>query len=139
MNKLLLCCLFLPLKHLSLTSDYGYRIHPITKQYQFHNGIDLKARHDTVYAMSSGVASVGYNDLIGFYVLITDGQFKVVYGHLSALLSAGGPVLAGTPIAITGATGRVTGEHLHLAIKYQEHYLDPLKFLYELIKSQNHE
>jgi murein DD-endopeptidase MepM/ murein hydrolase activator NlpD len=71
--------------------------------------------------------------------LITDGQFQFVYGHLSALLIAGGPVLAGTPIAITGATGRVTGEHLHLTIKYREHDIDPLKFLYELIKSKNYE
>ena len=139
MNKLLLLGLFLPLKHLSITSGFGYRIHPITKQNQFHNGIDLKARSDTVFAIANGVASIGYNELIGLYVKITDGQFSCVYGHLSQFLVSNSLVTAGTPIAITGATGRVTGEHLHLTLKYRGDYLDPLKFLYELIKSKNHE
>lgn len=133
-----LCCC-LPLKHIDLTSGYGYRVHPITKQYHFHNGIDLSARSDTVFAIAAGTASVGYNGLIGLYVRITDGQFCAIYGHLSKILLSNSVVTAGTPIAITGATGRVTGEHLHLTIKYGSNYLDPLKFLFELIKPNNHE
>jgi murein DD-endopeptidase MepM/ murein hydrolase activator NlpD len=133
MNKLLLtlfCCL--PLRHIDLTSGFGYRIHPITKEYRFHSGIDLRARSDTVFAIAAGAASVGYNGLIGLYVRITDGQFCAVYGHLSRILLGDSVVTAGTPIAITGATGRVTGEHLHLSMSFNGQLLDPLLFLYQL-------
>lgn len=128
MIKIMLCCC-LPLKSLHLTSGYGYRVHPITKQYQFHQGIDLQAKHDTVFAISSGDAQVGYNSLLGFYIKISDGHLCCTYGHLSVFLLNNGAVQQGDPIAITGATGRVTGEHLHLSITYDGHPLNPLKFL----------
>jgi len=140
MNKLLLYCCFLPLKHLAITSGYGLRVHPITKQYQFHSGIDLQARHDTVYAICCGVASVGFNERLGLYMKINYGKLCCSYGHLSDVLISDPQVTTGEPVAITGATGRVTGEHLHLSISYYGRPLDPLKFLYQLtIKSNNHE
>jgi len=130
----------LPLHHLSSTSAYGFRIHPITRQYRFHNGIDLRASRDTVFAISDGNAQIGYDDLLGVYIKIKDEKLVCTYGHLSAILIGAGPVTSGQPIAITGATGRVTGEHLHLSISYDGRPLDPLKFLYQLmIKSNNHE
>ena len=128
MIKILLCCC-LPLKPLYLTSGYGYRIHPITKQYQFHQGSDLRAKHDTVFAIASGDAQVGYNSLLGFYIKISDGHLCCIYGHLSCFLLSNGAVEEGDPIAITGTTGRVTGEHLHLSISYDGHPLNPLNFL----------
>jgi len=131
---LILCCC-LPLKHLSLTSPFGYRIHPITNQYRFHSGIDLRAHHDTVYAVFDGTASIGYddklgifirisaetssvqyNDRLGVFVAVHDSNFSCFYGHLSTLLISDGPVVCGQPVAITGATGQVTGEHLHFSI-----------------------
>ena len=124
------CCL--PLKNLSLTSPFGYRVHPLTHQYAFHNGIDLRARHDTVFAVFDGTASLGYDEYLGLNIQITNGDLIIIYGHLSALLINTGPVTCGQPIAITGATGRVTGEHLHLTIRYKRQAIDPLKFLYEL-------
>ena len=51
--SILCCCL--PLKHLHLNSAYGNRIHPLTGQLKFHSGIDLKARNDTVFAVSGGL------------------------------------------------------------------------------------
>jgi murein DD-endopeptidase MepM/ murein hydrolase activator NlpD len=128
---LILCCC-LPLKHLSLTSPFGYRIHPITNQYRFHSGIDLRAHHDTVYAVFDGTASIGYNNFLGIYIRIINGDLTVIYGHLSTFFTSAGPVACGEPVAITGATGQVTGEHLHFSIKFKDQYLDPLKFLYQL-------
>ncbi|TSJ40930.1 M23 family metallopeptidase [Mucilaginibacter corticis] len=130
---LLICCCCLPLKHLLVTSAYGNRIHPITRARQFHRGIDLRAKHDTVYAIASGQAQIGYNNRSGIYVSITDGPLTCIYGHLSICLLGHGQVTAGEPIAITGATGLVTGEHLHLAINYQDRAIDPIKFLYQTI------
>ena len=132
MKTLITCCLFcLPLKHLSVSSDFGYRIHPITKQFQFHAGIDFRAHHDTVFAVISGRATVGFDQTLGINIKLKNDSLQIIYGHLSQILATD-TIHAGDPIAITGTTGRSTGEHLHLAIKYNNRYVDPLKFLYEL-------
>lgn len=137
MKTLLCCCLFcLPLKHLSITSDFGYRVHPITGKYAFHSGTDFRAHHDTVYTIISGHATVGYDAILGINIKVANNQFQFTYGHLSQILAIDS-VNAGDPIAITGSTGRVTGEHLHLSIKYQGRSIDPVKFLYELTIKQN--
>lgn len=128
------CCL--PLKHLALNSSFGYRIHSVTHLLSFHSGVDLSARHDTVYAVFDGTASVGYDNYLGVFVAVSDTNFTCIYGHLSAILISAGPVTTGQPIAVTGATGRVTGEHLHFSIKYKGQAIDPIKFLYQLNLNQ---
>jgi len=134
---LLLCC-WLPLKRLSISSSFGYRVHPITHLHSFHSGVDLSARHDTVYAVFDGAASVGYDDYLGLFVTVSDTNFTCIYGHLSTILTSAGPVITAQPIAITGVTGRVTGEHLHFSIKYKRQAIDPIKFLYQLNLNQYH-
>jgi murein DD-endopeptidase MepM/ murein hydrolase activator NlpD len=122
----------LPLRHLRSTSGFGWRVHPITGKFQFHKGIDLAARHDTVFCILDGiVTTIGYNSYTGNYIIITHpGDVQSIYGHLSeiAVLPVE-QVMAGQAIGITGATGRVTGEHLHFSIKYQGRELSPLAFL----------
>jgi murein DD-endopeptidase MepM/ murein hydrolase activator NlpD len=136
-----ICLVCLPLKHLHINSDFGYRIHPITSKYALHEGVDFKARSDTVYAILNGtVESVGYDNRLGINIWLLHGQFESVYGHLSRILiSARDSVTAGEPIGITGATGRVTGEHLHFSIRYRHQYINPIKFLYELLIKQENE
>lgn len=122
----------LPLKHLHQTSGFGLRIHPITGKFQFHQGVDLAARHDTVYSVLTGfVSRIGYNAYIGNYIIITHpGELQSIYGHLSQIaVLSDEQVTAGQPIGITGTTGRVTGEHLHFSIKYQGREISPLAFL----------
>jgi murein DD-endopeptidase MepM/ murein hydrolase activator NlpD len=124
--------LSLPLKRLHQTSGFGWRNHPITGKFQFHKGIDLAACHDTVFCILNGIVStIGYNGYIGNYIIITHpGEVKSIYGHLSAIaVLPDEQVMAGQPIGITGATGRVTGEHLHFSIKYQGREISPLVFL----------
>jgi murein DD-endopeptidase MepM/ murein hydrolase activator NlpD len=136
--KALICCWMfcLPLKHLRITSDFGYRIHPITKSYAFHAGTDFRAHHDTVFAITNGRTAAGVDRFLGIYLQITNDDLQITYGHLSQVLAAGS-VQAGDAIAVTGSTGRVTGEHLHLGIKYKGLPIDPLKFLYELTIKSN--
>jgi murein DD-endopeptidase MepM/ murein hydrolase activator NlpD len=141
-NPLLACCLVcLPLKNLQLTSSYGYRTHPVTGKYAFHAGVDLRSKQDTVYAVMNGtVSTVNYSNFLGIYIRLDHDQFQSVYGHLSQVFVVPGDTIeAGQPIGITGATGRVTGEHLHFSIRYQQHEIDPLEFLYQLLINQNHE
>jgi len=137
------CCLIcLPLKNLHLTSSYGHRIHPVTGKYAFHAGVDLRAKADTVFAIMDGsVAATGYNDFLGIFIRLDHGGgFQSGYGHLSEVFVApGDTVKSGEPIAISGATGRVTGGHLHFSICYNRQYIDPMNFLYQLLKYQNHE
>jgi murein DD-endopeptidase MepM/ murein hydrolase activator NlpD len=143
MRTLFACCLLcLPLKNLHLTSSYGYRHHPVTGKYAFHAGVDLRAKHDTVFAIMDGsVNGVGYNDFLGIYIRLDHGDdLQSLYGHLSQIFVAPGEkVEANEPIGITGATGRVTGEHLHFSILYRHQYIDPMEFLYQTLNNKNHE
>lgn len=136
-----LCLICLPLKHLHINSDFGYRIHPLSGKYAMHQGVDFKACHDTIYAIFNGlVESVGYNAGLGINIWLAHGRVEAVYGHLSKILvGTKDSVKAGEPIGITGATGRVTGEHLHFSIRYNQQYINPIKFLYELLKKQENE
>jgi murein DD-endopeptidase MepM/ murein hydrolase activator NlpD len=124
----------LPLRNLSPTSPFGFRIHPVTGKYAFHAGIDLRARSDTVFAVLPGSIEFGYNPFLGVYLILTDGDLQIIYGHLSQVfVVTGDSVTPGMPMAVTGATGRVTGEHLHFAVRYGRRYIDPLLFLHALI------
>ena len=142
MTKLLLaCCLVcLPLRHMRLTSVYGFRVHPLTGRYQFHKGIDLRARSDTVFAVLAGkVVAAAYDPLLGFYIRLHHGGFETLYGHLSQVfVLARDSVNAGDALAITGASGIVTGEHLHFAVSYRHKTIDPLKFLTLLTNFNQH-
>jgi murein DD-endopeptidase MepM/ murein hydrolase activator NlpD len=136
---LLVVCL--PLKRLEITSPFGYRNHPVTGVYTFHNGVDLRAQHDTVYAVADGrVVNAAYDEKLGIFIRLTHGAWQSTYGHLSQVfVNWDYEIYAGQPIGITGATGRVTGEHLHFSICSENRYTDPLEFLYELLILQQHE
>ncbi len=132
MNRfLLLCCFCLPLRHLELISAYGHRIHPVTGKYAFHSGIDLRARHDTLFAVLPGrVAFMGYDAVTGVHLRLSSGDFEFLYGHLSQVfVLAGDSVEAGSPLGVSGASGRVTGEHLHFSVSYRQVPINPLLFL----------
>jgi murein DD-endopeptidase MepM/ murein hydrolase activator NlpD len=130
-----LCLVCLPLKHLRLNSPFGYRTHPLSGVRRLHEGVDLYARRDTVYAMMDGlVVYTGYEHGLGNFIRLQHGSLSAVYGHLSQIqVVPEDSVRAGEAIGITGETGRVTGEHLHLAIRYRDRYIDPIKFLYQTI------
>lgn len=137
-NKFMLlyiCCL--PLQHLEPTSGFGYRWHPINRNYAFHSGIDLRARHDTVYAVMQGrLAFMGYDALTGVNLRLASGGFSFLYGHLSQVfVLPGDSIRACGPIGITGATGLVTGEHLHFGVSYHGLPINPLLFLYRLLNN----
>jgi murein DD-endopeptidase MepM/ murein hydrolase activator NlpD len=139
MNKFWLLCSFccLPLKRVEITSSYGYRLHPLTRQYHFHGGIDLRAHADTAYAVLPGrIEAAGFDPSLGVYIRLVQGDFEFTYGHLSLIfVLPGDSVDAAAPIAITGFTGRVTGEHLHFSVRFRHTRLDPLEFLRMIINN----
>lgn len=106
-------------KPVTVTSEFGYRTHPITGEYTLHNGIDLVNGNATtpIYASAAGevVISGSYPDWYGNYVVIkhTDGLYTG-YAHLSQLsVNQGDTVNQGQKIGNMGTTGPSTGPHLH--------------------------
>ena len=130
-----LLALVSPLRHISVTSPFGYRRDPITKRKALHNGLDLKANYEPAYAMMHGeVIKVGRNKRSGLYVTLRHGDFTVSYCHLSqARVTEGYYIRPGTIIALTGNSGRSTGPHLHLTLKKDGKYINPT-ILLNLIK-----
>ena len=116
-----------------LTSAYGYRIHPITGNYTFHNGVDLAAGQGTpIYATKSGtVTTATYNYAYGYYVVINhlDG-FSSLYGHMTHYtVSVGDYVQRGEIIGYVGSTGYSTGPHLHFTIYYNGSTVNPMSYI----------
>ena len=111
-----------PLDGARLTSRFGYRTHPILGYTRLHRGIDFGAARGTpVMAAADGlVVKAFYNGGYGHYVLIRHaGSYATAYAHLSRYakkIRAGARVKQGQIIGYVGATGRVTGPHLHFEL-----------------------
>ncbi|GAA4813070.1 peptidoglycan DD-metalloendopeptidase family protein [Streptomyces ziwulingensis] len=102
----------------------------------YHTGTDFVVPTGTsLKAVGAGtVVSAGWGGAYGNQVVIqlSDGHYAQ-YGHLSSLSVAGGEtVTAGQQIGLSGATGNVTGPHLHFEIRTTPDYgsdIDPLAYL----------
>ena len=109
----------------SISSGYGYRIHPVTGVRKLHAGITIVA------AASGTVVDAGYNAYNGNYLKISHGNgLETMYLHCSKLLvSSGARVSGGQTIAKSGATGMVSGAHLHFVVKKNGNYVNPQNYL----------
>lgn len=116
-----------------ITSDYGYRTHPIFGDRRFHNGIDIGAgMGEKILATYAGtVIAASYNSSMGNYVMIDHGGGLVsIYMHASALkVSAGQRVETGDLIALVGSTGNSTGPHLHFSMRLNGSYVSPWDYV----------
>lgn len=118
-----------------LSSLFGKRRHPVTGGRSFHGGIDIAVKNNTwVGAAADGVVTVASSG-IGHYgtAIFIDHQngYETQYGHLSKIcVRPGQRVKARQLIARSGATGRVTGPHLHFTIKKNGASKDPLKYIW---------
>ncbi|MFF9813237.1 peptidoglycan DD-metalloendopeptidase family protein [Streptomyces sp. NPDC014006] len=102
----------------------------------YHTGVDFVVpTGTTVKAVGAGtVVSAGWGGAYGNQVVIklNDGYYAQ-YAHLSQLsVSAGQTVTAGQQLGLSGATGNVTGPHLHFEIRTTPDYgsdVDPVAYL----------
>ena len=115
------------------SSNYGYRIDPISGRSSFHTGVDIIASPGTAVMAAAGgvVATVAYVSEYGNIVEVDhDNGLTSRYAHLSkSLVRVGDVVMKGQVIARVGATGRTTGPHLHFEVREKGIPLNPNKFL----------
>jgi murein DD-endopeptidase MepM/ murein hydrolase activator NlpD len=115
------------------SSNYCYRLDPITGHSEFHTGVDIVAGIGTkVVAAAGGVVSYSGTMLEYGNVVDVDHDNGLTsrYAHLSKrLVKAGDVVMKGQLIALVGNTGRTTGPHLHFEVREKGIPLNPNKFL----------
>ena len=119
-----------------VTSYYGYRVHPISGEKNYHTGVDIGMAQGTeILAGHDGTVTLAGNaGGYGLCVAIEGEAYEghtltTKYGHCSQILvSVGQEVKAGDVIAKVGSTGNSTGPHLHLEVLVDGQYLNPLYF-----------
>ena len=122
-----------PCSWIKLTSPFGYRTHPTTGQWKFHNGVDLANNQGTpIYAARSGKVTVAtYGGTYGYYVTINHGDgYSSLYAHMTHYtVSKGQTVKKGDVIGYMGSTGRSTGPHLHFSIFHNGSSVNPMNYI----------
>ena len=121
----------LPKSNNVITSKYGYRTHPVTKQWKLHTGIDLRASKGTkIFAAKGGtVVTSEYSSSWGHYVIVSHGGgYTSLYAHMTKrLVKVGDKVKAGQNIGTVGSTGWSTGAHLHFELRKNNVSYNPLE------------
>ena len=128
-----------PCDYIKVASAFGWRTHPVYKDWRHHNGVDLAAwclkkadgtTDSPIYASRAGVVVVSkYSSSSGWYVLIDhlDG-YRSSYQHMCSkpLVNTGDFVTAGQVLGCIGTTGTSTNDHLHFAIYWQGNPINPM-------------
>lgn len=131
----------IPLKQRYRISDHfnPRRKHPVTGRIAPHNGTDFATPIGTpVLAAGDGVVSLVANHrYAGKYVVIDHGgNYRSRYLHLSkSKVRKGQRVTRGEVIALSGATGRVSGAHLHYEFHIKGRAVDAMKAKIPMAKS----
>lgn len=117
-----------------ITSNYGWRTHPVRGSKSMHTGVDFGGKTgDTIIASRAGeVAFAGwYNNVYGNVVILNHGGgYQTFYAHMSKVsVSKGQVVDQGQRVGFMGSTGLSTGSHLHFEVRKDGSSLNPFNFL----------
>ncbi|MBK1614591.1 hypothetical protein CKO44_14045 [Rubrivivax gelatinosus] len=120
-----------PLADARTTSDFGLRLHPITRRLDTHQGVDYVTSADKrVRSAAAGrVVFAGWRAGYGNLVIVGHALgFETWYAHLSAIQATlGAAVQGGEVLGVMGSTGSSTGEHVHFEVRRGDRPIDPLK------------
>lgn len=119
-----------------VTSEYGERVHPITKKVSKHTGIDLAGEHHTeVFTIADGEVTFagsfgGFGNCVEIKHVVNGETIYSFYAHLSRIdVAAGNVVTQGQVIGLEGGdpatdpnVGYSTGHHLHFEIRCESGY-----------------
>lgn len=116
-----------------ITSEFGWRVHPITGTQKFHSGIDIGGDYgEPVVAAASGVVTdacwiSGYGNTV---IIDHGGGISTLYGHNQGFaVSEGQTVSQGQVIAYCGSTGNSTGPHCHFEVRENGSVVSPYGYL----------
>lgn len=116
-----------------VSSPFGGRLNPFSREGQYHPGVDLQAAYGTpVRVTADGVVRMaewngGYGKLI---VVDHGGSLQTYYAHLSRFaVVSGEEVRRGEVIGYSGATGYVTAPHLHYEVRIGGNPVNPYRYL----------
>ena len=116
-----------------ITSEFGWRTHPITGDQRFHSGLDIGGDYGVpIHAAQSGtVTDAGWISGYGNAVIIDHGGgITTLYGHNQSLaVSVGESVGQGQTIAYCGSTGNSTGPHCHFEVRENGEPVSPYNYL----------
>ena len=116
-----------------ITSDFGWRIHPIYGTSRLHAGTDFGVDEGTpVHAADGGVVvEAGWISGYGYTVIIDHGNgISTLYAHNSDVaVSPGQTVSKGQVVSYSGNTGGSTGPHLHFEVRINGEPTDPMGYL----------
>ena len=122
--------LFWPTVNHTITSPFGYRVHPIWGIRMYHTGVDISGSYgDNIYAVSNGrVIYSGWQSGYGKVIIIDHGNgMSTLYAHCSQLLVGEGDfVKRGEIVGKIGTTGWSTGPHLHFEVRKNGTPINPL-------------
>ena len=116
----------------TVSSPYGYRIHPIYGTRKLHAGIDFPVASGTpIYAAADGTVIMaswygGYGNCV---IIDHGGGMTTLYAHNTSLtVSNGQKVKRGDLIAKAGSTGNSTGPHCHFEVRINGSTTDPAAY-----------
>ena len=116
-----------------ITSEFGWRTHPITGDQRFHSGLDIGGDYGIpVHAAQSGtVTYAGWISGYGNTVIIDHGGgITTLYGHNQSLaVGEGQAVSQGEVISYCGSTGNSTGPHCHFEVRQNGEPVSPYGYL----------
>jgi murein DD-endopeptidase MepM/ murein hydrolase activator NlpD len=117
----------------SISSPFGYRIHPISGVRKLHTGLDLNAASGTtIRAAGSGTVILaswygGYGNAV---VIDHGGGLSTLYAHQSSIaVSIGQSLVVGDTVGYVGTTGYSTGPHLHFETREWGTPVNPMNYL----------
>jgi len=128
----------------SITSDFGWRTHPIYKTQQFHPGMDFASEQGTpIYSTGDGLIEIADNLAQGYgnHVVINHGfGYQTLYGHMSKIaVHANQKINRGQLIGYVGSTGLSTGPHLHYEVIKNGEKVNPINYYYNDLSPQEYQ
>ena len=125
-----------PCNYSRISDTYASRVHPVTQEVIWHEGIDYVAEAGSdVYAAAAGIVyETGYSAKYGNYVVLLhiNGEMTYYCHCQKILVEKDDQVERGSTIATIGSTGMSTGYHLHFAISSHGEFVDPQEEMREL-------